>query len=36
MANNDDSIVFDKMSFSDLMKDIYITTKEKDQMISIS
>jgi len=34
MANYDDSIVFDKMSFSDLMKDIYITTKEKDQMIS--
>jgi hypothetical protein len=31
---NDDSLVFDKMSFSDLMKDIYITTKAKDQMIS--
>jgi hypothetical protein len=32
--SNDDSLVFDKMSFSDLMKDIYITTKAKDQMIS--
>jgi hypothetical protein len=34
MGSNNDSIVFDKMSFSDLMKDIYITTKEKEQMIS--
>jgi len=31
---NDDDIIFDNVSFSDLMKDIYVTTKEKEKKIN--
>ena len=30
----DDYIIFDNISFSDLMKDIYVTTKEKEKKIN--
>jgi hypothetical protein len=31
---NEDDIIFDNVSFSDLMKDIYVTTKEKEKKIN--
>lgn len=34
MDRDDDFIIFDNVSFSDLMKDIYVTTKEKERKIN--
>lgn len=33
MADFEENTLFDNMSFSDLMKDIYVTTKKKEQQI---